>query len=105
MIRISKIVEELCAYINDKRFNLELKVNEEGILFKASFYHDYYYVDKETRLYTNTELNLLETFCGAMLDDIAEAVHYVFDCHALKSKLTKEFLNELEERICNHGRN
>jgi hypothetical protein len=104
MVRIIKLVEELCRYIDDKRFNLEPKVTEEGVSFKASFYHDYYYVDKETRLYTNTELRFLETFCGAMLDDIAEATYYVFDCHALKSKITKEFLNELEEKISN-GRN
>ena len=104
MVRVIRIVDEILAYVDDDRYKLEPRMTEEGISFKASFYHDYYYVDKETRLYTNTELSLLETFCGAMLDDIAEATYYVFDCHALKSKITKEFLNELEEKICN-GRN
>lgn len=105
MIRIHSLVKYLTTHINDNRFKLDIKECEEGICFKASFYHDYYYVDKETRFYTNTELNLLETFCGAMLDDIAEAINYVFDCHALKNNLTKEILNEIEERICKNGRN
>lgn len=104
MIRIHSIVKEISSYVNDKRFKLELKETENGFLFKTSFYHDYYYVDKETRMYSNTELCFLETFCGSMLDDIAEAIHYVFDCHALKDNITKEFLNKIEENICN-GRN
>ena len=105
MTCILRIVDEITSYIDDSRYKLEPMFDENGISFKASFYHDYYYVDKQTRFYSNTEMSLLTTFCGAMLDDIAEVTHYVFDCHALKSKLTKEFLNELEERICSYGRN
>ena len=101
MIRVNFLIDSIINHIDDGRFKLEQKINEDGISFKASFYHDYFYVDKETRVYSNTEINLLETFCGAMLDDIAEAIHYVFDCHALKENLSKDFLNELEEKIRN----
>lgn len=105
MIRVHSLIKDLTKHINDSRFSLEIKEYEEGLSFKASFYNDYYYVDKETRMYSITELNFLETFCGAMLDDIAEAIHYVFDCHALNDNLTKEILNKIEERICKNGRN
>ena len=101
MIRVNFLIDSIINHIDDGRFKLEQKITEDGISFKASFYHDYFYVDKETRVYSNTEINLLETFCGAMLDDIAEAIHYVFDCHALKENLSKDFLNELEEKIRN----
>lgn len=104
MVRVSNIVNAIVAHINDNRYKLEILFKEEGISFKASFYHDYFYVDKETRIYDNTEITLLETFIGAMLDDIASITFYVFDCHALKDNITKEFLNELEDKICNGNR-
>ena len=101
MIKIFNIINEIISHINDSRYNLELKICSDGVFFRASFYHDYYYVDKETRIYTNSELAYLNTFIGAILDDIAEITYHVFDCHALSSNITKEFLNELERRYCN----
>jgi hypothetical protein len=102
---INTLIEEVCNCINDTRFKLEKKDHKDGFYVKASFYHDYFYVDKDTRVYSYTEFDNFKKVCHEFLCDIDKAVFYVFDCHALKSKLTKEFLNELAERNCNHGRN